>query len=128
MTIMGGKNRWRTMPWMMLGLGILIVPLGGASIFFIIIQPIVIGTWCTLCLIAALAMALMVAYPICEIVATGQFLVDAQRKRKPFWRVFWMGDTMKVGHDEATPRATSARAQALHFQSPLLSLLHWAWR
>lgn len=102
MTIMGGRNRWRTMPWMVLGLGILIVPLGGVSIFFIIIQPILIGTWCTLCLIAAVAMILMVAYSLDEIVATGQFLVDAYKKRKPFWRTFWTGDTMEGGSENIT--------------------------
>lgn len=99
MTLMGGKDRWRTMPWMVLGLGILIVPLGGVSIFFIIIQPILIGKWCTLCLIAAVAMALMTPYSLDEVVATGQFLADARKKRKPFWRTFWMGGTMDGGND-----------------------------
>ncbi len=105
MTLMGGKNRWRTMPWMVLGLGILIVPLGGVSIFFIIIQPILIGTWCTLCLIAALAMALMVPYSLDEVVASGQFLVDAYKKHKPFWRTFWMGDAMEGGRADASEPA-----------------------
>ncbi|MGT2467619.1 vitamin K epoxide reductase family protein (plasmid) [Mesorhizobium atlanticum] len=44
MTFMGGKDRWRTMPWMVLALALLIVPLGVVSIYFVIIQPIVIGT------------------------------------------------------------------------------------
>ena len=60
MGVMGTKQRWRTMPWMVLGFGVLIVPLGGVSIFFIIIQPIAIGTWCTLCLLGALAMVAMI--------------------------------------------------------------------
>lgn len=108
MTLMGGKDRWRTMPWMVLGLGILIVPLGGVSIFFIIIQPILIGTWCTLCLIAALAMALMVPYSLDEVVATGQFLADAYKKRKPFWRTFWMGDAMEGGDVSKNPSTGTA--------------------
>jgi hypothetical protein len=33
--------------------GLVIVPLGSFSTFFIIIQPVVIGTWCSLCLPAA---------------------------------------------------------------------------
>ena len=102
MTFMGGKDRWRTMPWMVLMLAVLIVPLGGVSIFFVIIQPIVIGTWCTLCLIAALAMALMIPYSLDEFVAMGQFLVDARKKGKPFWRTFWMGDAMEGGSDDAS--------------------------
>jgi hypothetical protein len=61
MGAMGGRQRWRTMPWMVAAFGIVVVPLGVVSIYFIIIQPIVIGTWCTLCLIAAGAMTLIVA-------------------------------------------------------------------
>ena len=102
MTFMGGKQRWRTMPWMVLALAILILPLGIVSIFFVIIQPIVIGTWCTLCLIAALAMLLMIPYSLDEFVAMGQFLVDAHKKGKPFWRTFWMGDAMEGGSDDVS--------------------------
>ncbi len=94
---MGGKTRWRTMPWMILALAITMLPLGLVSIYFIIIQPIVIGTWCTLCLIAALAMAVMIPYSLNEFVAMGQFMVDAHRKGKPFWRTFWTGDAMEGG-------------------------------
>ena len=102
MTWMGGKDRWRTMPWMVLGLGILILPLGIVSIYFIIIQPIVIGTWCTLCLIAALAMAVMIPYSLNEFVAMGQFLAWARRQGKPFWRTFWTGDAMEGGSDDTS--------------------------
>lgn len=57
MGAMGTASRWRTMPWMVTFFFILVVPLGGVSIFFIIIQPIMIGTYCTLCLIAAVSYA-----------------------------------------------------------------------
>lgn len=102
MTWMAGKDRWRTMPWMVLGLAVLIVPLGVVSIYFIIIQPIEIGTWCTLCLIAALAMAAMIPYSLNEFVAMGQFLVWSRRQGKPFWRTFWTGDAMDGGSDDTT--------------------------
>jgi nucleoside-diphosphate-sugar epimerase/uncharacterized membrane protein len=116
MTWIGGKDRWRTMPWMVLGLGILILPLGIVSIYFIIIQPIVIGTWCTLCLIAALAMAVMIPYSLNEFVAMGQFLVWARRQGKPLWRTFWTGDAMEGGSADTskglvgTPREQIAQA------------------
>lgn len=100
MVWMAGKTRWRTMPWMVLALAFLILPLGGVSIYFIIIQPIVIGTWCTLCLIAALAMAVMIPYSLNEFVAMGQFLAWARRQGKPFWRTFWTGDAMEGGSDD----------------------------
>ncbi|HEX7028198.1 MAG TPA: vitamin K epoxide reductase family protein, partial [Gammaproteobacteria bacterium] len=96
MAVMGSKRRWRTMPWMVLGFGVLVVPLGGVSIFFIIIQPIVIGTWCTLCLVAALAMLIMIPYALDELVAMGQFMLDKRRHGKPFWRNFWLGGALEV--------------------------------
>ena len=102
MTWMGGKDRWRTMPWMVLALTFLIVPLGVVSIYFIIIQPILLGTWCTLCLAAALAMSLMIPYQLDEFVAMGQFLVWARRNGKPFWRTFWMGGAMDGGADDTS--------------------------
>ncbi|HEY9202491.1 MAG TPA: heavy metal-binding domain-containing protein [Gammaproteobacteria bacterium] len=116
MVWMAGKDRWRTMPWMVLGLAILILPLGVVSIYFVIIQPIVIGTWCTLCLIAALAMAVMIPYSLNEFVAMSQFLVWSRKQGKPFWRTFWTGDAMDGGSDDTaiglvgTPREQWAQA------------------
>ncbi|MBA4142599.1 MAG: NAD-dependent epimerase/dehydratase family protein [Nitrosospira sp.] len=95
--VIGDRRRWRTMPWVVLFFGILIVPLGAVSIFFIIIQPIVIGTWCTLCLIAAAAMLLQIPYSFDEILATLQFLKDRRKKGKLLWHVLWHGDTMEGG-------------------------------
>ncbi|GAB3555127.1 hypothetical protein GCM10027343_43720 [Noviherbaspirillum agri] len=100
MALMGDKRRWRTMPWMVLMFGILVVPLGGVSIFFIIMQPIAIGTLCTLCLVGGVAMLVMIPYALDELVAMGQFMLDAKRKGKPLWRVFWMGDAMEGGSED----------------------------
>lgn len=117
MAVMADKRRWRTMPWMVLGFFLLIVPLGGVSIFFIVIQPILIGTWCTLCLVAAAFMALMIPYALDEFVAMGQFMLDARRTGKRFWRTFWMGDAMEGGREDpskefrASTREMAAEAQ-----------------
>jgi hypothetical protein len=116
MTWMGLKTRWRTMPWMVLALAITILPLGIVSIYFVIVQPILIGTWCTLCLVAALAMTVMIPYSLNEFVAMGQFLAWSRRQGKPFWRTFWTGDAMEGGSDDAskglaaTPREQWAQA------------------
>jgi nucleoside-diphosphate-sugar epimerase len=91
MGVMGDSRRWRTMPWMVAAFGIVVVPLGVVSITFIIIQPIVIGTWCTLCLIAAMAMLIMIPFALDELVAMGQFLVQSRRRGEPFWRSFLRG-------------------------------------
>ncbi len=95
--VIGDKRRWRTMPWLVLLFGILIVPLGAVSVFFIIIQPVVIGTWCTLCLLGALAMLLQIPYSFDEILATLQFLKARRRRGRPLWYVLLRGDTMEGG-------------------------------
>jgi peptidoglycan/xylan/chitin deacetylase (PgdA/CDA1 family) len=89
---MGGRNRWRTMPWLVVLFGVMIVPLGAVSIFFIIIQPILIGTWCTLCLFAAVAMLIQIPYSVDELVATGQFLAERRRQGKSVILAFLRGD------------------------------------
>src|SRR5918999_3067495 len=91
--VIGSRLRWRTMPWLVLLFGLMIAPLGVVSMFFIIIQPIWIGTWCTLCLIAAAAMLVQIPYSLDELVAGGQFLLRRKRAGRPLLRVFLFGDT-----------------------------------
>lgn len=91
--MIGTAQRWRTMPWVVAAFGVLIVPLGVVSVSFIIIQPILIGTWCTLCLIQAGAMLLQIAYAFNEFVATGEFLKRRHRAGAPVLKIFFTGDT-----------------------------------
>lgn len=98
--LVGGTQRWRTMPWVVATFGLLIVPLGIVSIAFVIIQPILIGPLCTLCLIGALAMLLQIAYALNELVATGEFLHRRARRGAPVLKIFFTGDTDE-GSDES---------------------------
>jgi len=97
MAVMGGRDRWRTMPWMVTFFGILVIPLGVVSIYFIIIQPIVIGTWCTLCLLAALAMLIMIPFALDEVIAMGQYLWWVHCTGKPVIRTFFQGAPVDAG-------------------------------
>jgi nucleoside-diphosphate-sugar epimerase/uncharacterized membrane protein len=99
--LIGSRERWRTMPWVVVAFGIMIVPLGVVSITFIVIQPIVIGTWCTLCLIGAAAMLLQIPYSLDELLATGQFMRRRKRAGRSLLQVFFTGDT---DDDEADDR------------------------
>jgi nucleoside-diphosphate-sugar epimerase len=110
----GSRRRWRTMPWLVLLFGLMIVPLGVVSIFFIIIQPIWIGTWCTLCLIGAAAMMIQIPYSLDELVATGQFLARRRRAGQSLLRVFLFGDT-----DEPD----RGRAKRPEFDRPPITIL-----
>ncbi len=109
MGYMGMSDRWRTMPWMVAFFGILVVPLGVISIILIILQPVAVGFWCTICLLTAVAMLIMIPLTLDEVVAMIQFLVKRVKAGKPFWRTFWMGDTVEGGSvDSRTPRFTDA--------------------
>ncbi|MCM5681249.1 vitamin K epoxide reductase family protein [Schlegelella sp. S2-27] len=101
--LMGDRRRWRTMPWMVGMFGVLVIPLGGVSIYFIVIQPIVIGTWCTLCLISAAAMVIMLPYSFDEIAAMFQFMLRARREGQSMWRVFWRGGNCRGARASGEP-------------------------
>jgi hypothetical protein len=102
---MGGKTRWRTMPWMVLMFGILVIPLGVTSIVLVILQPIAVGAWCTICLFTALLMLIMIPLAVDEVVAMCQFMLCAVREGQPFWHTFWVGGTLadKRTNDQRTP-------------------------
>ena len=110
MAVMGTRDRWRTMPWMVTFFGILVIPLGVISIYFIISQPIVIGTWSTLALIAALAMLIMIPFALDEVIAMGQFLAWAKRRGKPLIRTFFQGDAIESGAEDTSDAMVSPAA------------------
>lgn len=89
--IIGDQRRWRTMPWLVLLFGLLIVPLGAVSVSFIIIQPTVIGALCTLCLIQTAITVLLIPYSVDEVFATVQYLWQSKRVGRSFWRTLIYG-------------------------------------
>jgi uncharacterized membrane protein len=101
MGFMGDKARWRTMPWMVLFFGILVVPLGVVSITLVVLQPIAVGAWCTPCLVAAAAMLIMISLTLDEVAATLQFLFQARREKQPLWQIFWQGGTLRMSREDA---------------------------
>ena len=110
MAVMGTRTRWRTMPWMVTFFGILVIPLGVVSIYFIIIQPVLLGTWCTLCLAAALAMLIMIPFAIDEVVAMGQYLYWSWCRGKPLIRTFFKGDAVEGGEEDHSDDLASPSA------------------
>lgn len=100
--IVGSRARWRTMPWLVFLFGLMIAPLGIVSILFVIIQPIVIGTWATLTLIGAAAMLIQIPYSLDELLATIQFLRRRAKAGRPWLRVFLFGDTDQGQRGERT--------------------------
>jgi nucleoside-diphosphate-sugar epimerase len=103
MGAMGAATRWRTMPWMVMFFFILVVPLGGISILFILIQPVIIGTYCTLCLIQAFAMLVMIPLALDEVIAMGQYMVRSLKAGEPFLRTFLRGGPDPAAQPDERP-------------------------
>ena len=95
--IVGSRARWRTMPWLVVLFGLMIAPLGITSIFFIVIQPILLGTWSTLALVAAAAMLIQIPYSLDELLATLQFMRRRAKAGRSWLRVLLFGDTDEGG-------------------------------
>ncbi|MFW5968503.1 MAG: vitamin K epoxide reductase family protein [Persicimonas sp.] len=102
---MGAPTRWRTMPWMVTFFGILVIPLGLVHIFLVISQPVVVGTWCTFCLLAAAIMLPMIPLEVDEVIAMAQHVKRRVKAGEPFWRVFWKGgDAKEAGQEDRAPK------------------------
>lgn len=95
----GNQQRWRTMPWLVILFGILVVPAGLVSILLIVLQPIVVHAWCGLCLLIAVAMLVMIVLSVSEMVACLQFLHYVRiENRMSLRKIFWFGsDPTKIG-------------------------------
>lgn len=97
---MGSPARWRTMPWMVAVFGILVIPLGLVHIFLVISQPVIVGHWCTLCLLAAAIMLPMIPLEVDEVIAMVQFMKKKRQQGEGFWKLFWKGGTIEGGEKE----------------------------
>jgi hypothetical protein len=92
--------------------GFFIIPPGVTSIVLVILQPVGIGAWCTLCLMASVVMLLMVSPALDEVIATGQFLLRTRRAGDSVWRVFWHGESGAM--DEPETKQRSLLSEMLH--------------
>jgi len=85
----GGQDRWRTMPWIVIIFGIAVGPLGAVSILLVIAQPVLLGAWCTLCLASAVISLAMIGPAMDEVLASLQHLKRSSIEGKSVWKVFW---------------------------------------
>ncbi len=89
--VVGGRRRWKTMPWMVMLFGIAVGPMGVVGIVLIVIQPLLFDAWCTLCILSA-GISLAMIYPsLDEVVASWQFVRREVRQGRPFWQTLLKG-------------------------------------
>jgi uncharacterized membrane protein len=89
--VIGGRARWRTMPWMVILFGLAVGPLGAVSIVLVILQPVLFDAWCTLCLASAVVSVAMIGPALDEVLASLQHLAGVRRSGRSVWRAFWGG-------------------------------------
>jgi len=106
--LVGSRARWRTMPWLVVLFGLMIAPLGIVSILFVIIQPIVIGTWSTVALIGVAAILLQIPYSLDELLASLQFMRRQIRSGRNAWAVFFRGGSDEMPTDTRKAEQPSA--------------------
>jgi len=104
----GGEDRWRTRPWTVIALGLVIV--GGAvtSIALIIIQPTAVGAWCTLCLASAALSLAIFALGVDEPRAGLEHLARVRAEGGSVRRALWGGSGRPAAASD--PSAQPARS------------------
>jgi uncharacterized membrane protein len=85
----GGRRRWRTMPWLVVLFGLFVGPLGAVSVLLVILQPVLFDAWCTLCLATAAISILMIGPAMDEVLASLQHVRREARTGRSWSRAFW---------------------------------------
>lgn len=78
------RERWRTQPWLVLLVGATSLGLAVVSIALVTSQPLLTGTFCTLCLVSA-AISLTVPWLVAEEVRAAGWHVRALHARGAGW-------------------------------------------
>lgn len=87
--LIGGTDRWRTMPWIVLVFGAFVGPFGAISVMLTIFQPVLYDTFCTLCLVSGVISLAMIGPAMDEVLASLQHLRRERVAGRSTWRAFW---------------------------------------
>ena len=87
--VLFGTMRWRSRPWIVIVFEIAVGPLGLASVLLVIAQPVLYGSFCTLCLLSAVISLAMIPPAVDEVLASLQHLRRVQLRGDSVWQAFW---------------------------------------
>ena len=87
--VIGGTKRWRTMPWIVIIFGAFVGPFGAVSVMLTIFQPVLYGSFCTLCLFSGVVSLAMIGPGVDEVLASLQHLRREHAGGASMWRTFW---------------------------------------
>ena len=88
----GSTRRWQYRPWLVVLFGIDVIPLGIVSAVLVVLQGVVVGAWCFLCLITALISLVLVYVAYDEVWASLTYLRRVWRRTRSYtavWNTFW---------------------------------------
>ncbi|MCH9608803.1 MAG: hypothetical protein S4CHLAM45_07150 [Chlamydiales bacterium] len=126
MAAKGGVRRWHTMPWLVIVFGILVVPLGFTSIVLVMLQPLVVGAWCALCLIIATCMLIMLALAVDEVILVCQYIRhELKTSGRGFWDIVIKGSCYE--QDEVNPRTPSTYSNLWRFLKTMVIGVRLPW-
>ncbi len=89
--LIGGRDRWRSMPWIVVLFGVAVGPLGAISVLLVVLQPVLFDSFCTLCLASAVISVVMIGPAMDEVLASVQELRRCRRAGMSVWTAFWRG-------------------------------------
>ena len=107
--VIGGRGRWRTMPWIVIVFGVAVGPLGAISILLVIAQPVLYDAFCTLCLGSALISLAMIGPAVDEVLASCQFIRRERDAGHSAWQAFWGRSPGALARPESSPAVAGAR-------------------
>jgi len=88
----GGGERWRTMPWAVLALGVVILSGAIVSVLLILMQAFLVDAWCTLCLVSAAISFAIFGLGYDEPLAGLRHLRGVRASGGSLWRALWGTD------------------------------------
>ncbi|HEY9793304.1 MAG TPA: vitamin K epoxide reductase family protein [Candidatus Obscuribacterales bacterium] len=97
----GDENRWCTSPWVTFLLAALVVPASVTALILIILQPTIIHSWCTLCLVASTLMLIMLPFALAEFAAAARLVFITRSSDVSLLQVLLQGDGRLLAPNEA---------------------------
>jgi uncharacterized membrane protein len=97
---LGGQDRWRSKPWIVLAFALIITGIALVSLALTVLQGTLIGHWCTVCLVSATVSTLIFGLGIGEALASLQYLARARLAMgwRAAWRALWGDGKPRLAH------------------------------
>jgi hypothetical protein len=89
LSLIGGRTRWRTAPWTVLAFGFVIVSAALVSGLLIFMQAVLVGVWCTLCLVSAAISFAIFGFGVEEPLAGLRYLKQVRSSGGSAWSALW---------------------------------------